>query len=121
MLRRLRWVGNSRKDFGEFPSEVKSEMGYALYEAQSGKSHKNAKVLKGMGDAGVLEIVEDFRGDTFRAVYTVRFSSAVYVLYAFQKKSVKGIATPKLEIDIIQNRLRIAHLIDKDTEDGRSH
>jgi phage-related protein len=110
----LVWVGSSRKDFRAFPDEVKSEMGYALFVAQSGGRHRKVKIFKGMGDAGVLEIIEDHRGDTFRTLYTVRFESAVYVLHAFQKKSKKGIATPKTEIHLIEQRLRDAERLHKE-------
>ncbi|MBM3547760.1 MAG: hypothetical protein FJX54_12475 [Alphaproteobacteria bacterium] len=82
-------------------------MGYALYVAQSGGRHPSAKPLRSFAGAGVIEIVEDHAGDTFRAVYTVRFSDAVYVLHAFQKKSTRGIATPKREMDLIRSRLGI--------------
>ncbi len=83
-------------------------MGFALYQAQLGRKAPSAKPLAGFGGAGVLEIVEDFRANTFRAVYTVKFSEQVYVLHAFQKKSKKGIATPKAELDLIKKRLRVA-------------
>jgi phage-related protein len=79
-----------------------------LYDAQLGHESRSAKVLKGFGGRGVLEIVADFDGDTYRAVYTVRFVGAVYVLHAFQKKSKKGIATPKQDIALITRRLRVA-------------
>lgn len=80
-------------------------MGYALFLAQTGGKHPDAKPLKGLGGAGVLEVVDDYDGNAFRAVYTVRFEGAVYVLHAFQKKSKKGIKTPKHEIDIVKQRL----------------
>jgi len=83
-------------------------MGYALYLAQIGKKHESAKLLKGFGGASVLELVDDHDGDTYRAVYTVRFAAAVYVLHAFQKKSKKGRETPKSDIDIVRRRLRTA-------------
>ena len=83
-------------------------MGYALYEAQMGGKHLDAKPLKGFGGAGALEIVADHDGDTYRAVYTVRFADAVYALHAFQKKSKRGIATPKREMDRIRRRLQLA-------------
>jgi len=90
------------------PAEVRGEFGHALYEAQCGGEPVSAKALKGFGGRGVLEIVEDFDGDTYRAVYTVRFAEAVYVLRVFQKKSKTGIATPKTEIELIKARLRVA-------------
>ena len=111
----LVWVGSSRKDFRGFPDEVKSHMGYALFVAQSGGQYRKAKAFKGTGDAGIVEIVDDHRGDAFRAVYTVRFPSAVYVLHAFQKKSKKGVATPRLDIRLIELRLREAERLHEET------
>jgi phage-related protein len=104
----VRWVGSSKGDVSEFPAEVRRRVGGALWEAQVGRKAPYAKPLKGFGDAGVLEIVDDFDGDTFRAVYTVRFAKAVYVLHAFQKKSKRGVATPKAELDLIEQRLKRA-------------
>jgi phage-related protein len=104
----VRWVGSSKEDLSDFPEEVRRRVGGALWEAQIGRKVAYAKPLKGFGDAGVLEIVEDFTGDTFRAVYTVRFAKAIYVLHAFQKKSVRGIATPKSELNLIDQRLKRA-------------
>ncbi len=104
----LCWVGSSKNDLVEFPREVREEVGYSLYLAQCGEKHPHAKPLKGFSGAAVLEIAEDFRTDTYRAVYTVRFSETVYVLHAFQKKSKSGIATPKKEIDLINTRLKAA-------------
>ena len=118
--KRLVWIASSRRDFIDFPGEVKSEIGYAMFLAQCGGRHRKAKTFKGAGDAGVVEIVDDHRGDTFRAVYTVRFASVVYVLHAFQKKSKKGIATPKADIRVIEQRLSAAqhlHEDDHGTED----
>jgi len=91
-----------------FPAEVQRHIGYALHFAQMGDKHPSAKPLQGFGSAGVLEIVEDHDGDTYRAVYTVRFAEVVYVLHAFQKKSKRGIRTPKREIDLIKARLQRA-------------
>lgn len=104
----VRWVGGSKDDLRYFPEEVRRRVGSALWEAQIGRKAPYAKPLKGFGDAGVLEIVDDFDGDTFRAVYTVRFAKAVYVLHAFQKKSKRGLATPKAELDLIGQRLKRA-------------
>lgn len=104
----LAWVGSSRKDLKKFPAEVRSAMGYALYQAQLGLKAVNAKPLAGFVGASVLEIVDDFQTDTYRAMYTVRFRDVVYVLHAFQKKSKKGIATPKLDLDLIKSRLKFA-------------
>jgi len=103
----LFWVGSSRKDLMEFPEVVRLHLGTALGVAQFGGKSLDAKPWKGEG-GGVLEVVEDHRGDTFRAVYTVRFVGAVYVLHAFQKKSKTGIKTPKAEQDLIASRLRDA-------------
>lgn len=107
-MKPLRWVGSSRGDLKRFPREVRGTMGFALFRAQMGDKHAQAKPLRGFGGAGVLEVVEDFDGDTFRAVYTVKLADAVYVLHAFQKKARKGIATPKRELDLIRDRLRAA-------------
>jgi phage-related protein len=104
----VRWVGSSKSDLSEFPAEVRQRVGGALWEAQIGRKAPYAKPLKGFGHAGVLEIVDDFDGDTFRAVYTVRFADAVYVLHAFQKKSKRGTATPKADLDLIEQRLKRA-------------
>ena len=89
-------------------------MGYALYVAQRGDKHRDAKVLSGFDGAGIVEIVTDHRGDTFRAVYTVRFAGAIYVLHAFQKKSKRGIATPRRDMELIKQRLREAERIAKE-------
>ena len=103
----LHWVGSAKKDYLAFPVEVQSEMGYALGLAQLGTKHPNAKPWKGEGP-GVFEIVEDHRGDTYRAVYTVRFADVVYVLHAFQKKSTQGIKTPLTDVRLIGKRLKRA-------------
>jgi phage-related protein len=104
----VRWVGSSKENLSDFPEEVRRRVGGALWEAQVGRKARYAKPLKGFGDASVLEVVDDFDGDTFRAVYTVRFTKAVYVLHAFQKKSKRGTATPKTELDLIDQRLKRA-------------
>jgi phage-related protein len=102
----VRWVGSSKEDLRDFPAEVRQRVGGALWDAQLGRKAPYAKPLKGFGGAGVLEIVDDFDGDTYRAVYTVRFAGAVYVLHAFQKKSKRGIAMPKAELKLIEQRLK---------------
>lgn len=94
-LKPVEWVGSSLKDLKEFSEDVQQVMGYALYLAQCGEKHPLAKPLKGFKGAGVLEVIEDFNGDTYRAVYTVKLAGVVYVLHVFQKKSKQGIATPK--------------------------
>lgn len=104
-LKPVRWVGSSRDDLRSFPQPVRQEIGHALYAAQKGQLDDAAKLMKGFG-GGVVEIVADRRGDTWRAVYTVRFSDAIYVLHAFQKKSKRGIATPKRDLDLIERRLK---------------
>ena len=107
-LKPVEWIGSSRDDLRDFPEDVQQIMGFALYRAQLGKKHPDARPLKGFKGAGVLEIVENFDGDTYRAVYTVKFEGIVYVLHAFQKKSKQGIATPKQDIDLIESRLKRA-------------
>lgn len=104
-LKPVRWVGTSLRDLRSFPSEVRFDIGYALFAAQRGKTDPAAKPLKGFGGASVLEIVAAHHGNAWRAVYTVRFRDAVYVLHVFQKKSTKGIATPAREIELIRRRL----------------
>jgi phage-related protein len=102
------WVASSRRDLRKFPKRVRSTFGQALYDAQTGGKHPDAKPLKGFGGAGVLEVVEDDDGKTYRAVYTVMFAGVVYVLHAFQKKSRSGIKTPAEEIDKVRTRLKEA-------------
>ena len=111
------FVGSSKRDLSEFPLAVRSEIGQALFEAQLGDHPHNAKPLKGF--SGVLEIRDNFDGDTYRAVYTVRFEGVLYVLHAFQKKSTRGIATPQRHIDLIRQRLRDAETIHKATKGAR--
>lgn len=108
MVKPVSWIGSSYKDFRAFPDPVQDAMGYALYQAQIGEKHGSAKPLKGFGGAGVLEIVADHVGNTFRAVYTVKFATAIYVLHAFQKKSKSGIKTPTEDLKLIQQRLKAA-------------
>lgn len=102
----LRWVASSKKDLMAMPEEVQDTFGYALHLAQVGQKHPDAKPLKGFGSAGVLEVVEDFQGDAYRAVYTVRYAEAVYVVHCFQKESTQGIATPKPDVELIKSRLK---------------
>ena len=99
------WVGRSKVDLRAFPEDVKDRVGFALFVAQQGKKHPDAKPLRGFGGSGVLEIVVDNDGDTYRAVYTVKFVGRVYVLHIFQKKSKSGVATPRGEITLIRSRL----------------
>jgi phage-related protein len=107
-LKPLHWVGSSKKDLLSMPNDVVDVFGFALHLAQSGKKHDQAKPLKGFGGASVLEVVEDHMGDTYRAVYTVKIAERVYVLHCFQKKSTKGIETPKQDMDLIHARLKAA-------------
>lgn len=102
----LRWMGSSKEDLSSFPLEVKKRMGFALRIAQKAGKAPYAKPLKGLGGAGLLEIVADHDGDTFRAAYTVRLAEIVYVLDAFQKKSKRGIATPRADMERIRRRLK---------------
>lgn len=110
------WLGSSRKDLRTFPREVKREMGAALYAAQQGETDPAAKPLRGFGGASVLEIVAKEEGGTWRAVYTIRYPEAIYVLHAFQKKSRRGIATPKQDLDLIKRRLAEAERLHKERQ-----
>ena len=107
-MKPLYWIGASKVNLDDFPGPARREAGYALYLAQIGMKAPRVKPLKGFGGAGVLEIIADHDGNAYRAVYTVKFAKAVFVLHAFQKKSKKGIATPKSEIDLIRRRLKVA-------------
>ncbi len=109
----LKWIGSSYKDLMALPDDVRREFGFALSLAQFGEKHINAKVLKGFGSAGVLEVIENDIGGTYRAVYTIKFIDVVFVLHCFQKKSKSGIGTPKEDINIIQNRMKLAEQISK--------
>jgi phage-related protein len=104
-MKPLNWVGSSQDDLCEFPPDVRREAGYCIYLAQTGDKALNAVPMVGFGGAKVLEVVIDDDGNTYRAVYTVKFAKAVYVLHAFQKKSRKGISTPKPDLDLIRRRL----------------
>ena len=114
VLKPIYWMGSSRRDLRSFPKKVQSEIGYALYAAQQGELDPAAKPLKGFGGAQVIEIVNRFSGNAYRAVYTCRFDDALYVLHTFQKKSTKGIATPKPDVDLIRARLRDAERFHKE-------
>lgn len=104
----LKWVGSSKKDLDKMPEDVKDLFGFAIDLAQAGQKHSDAKPLKGFKSAGVLEVVENDEGGTYRAVYTVKLTDWVYVLHCFQKKSMKGIETPKADIELIRARLKQA-------------
>jgi phage-related protein len=106
-VRPLLWIASSKRDYRKFPPPVQDDLGFELFLAQTGQHPPSAKPLKGLG-SGVVELVEDFDGDTYRAVYTVRFGDAVYVLHAFKKKSKRGNKTPQGDIDLVRRRLRHA-------------
>jgi phage-related protein len=105
MERPVVWIGSGRRDLRRFPHEVRRDIGQALYTAQQGETDPSAKLLQGFGGRGVVEIIANHHGDTWRAVYTVRYEEAIYVLHAFKKKSKRGIATPQEHIDLIHRRL----------------
>lgn len=115
-MKQLIFVADSHRILAEFPASVQRHVGFALYQAQMGGKHIDAKPLKNVA-AGVLEVVSDYRSDTFRTVYTVKLEKAVYVLCAFQKKSKHGIATPKAVMDLVKQRLQRAIEIDRERED----
>lgn len=117
-LKPVRWVGSSNADLKRFPDPVRRRIGFAIHQAQAGLRHRDAKPLKGFGP-GVLEIAARHAGDTFRAVYAVRFEAAVYVLHAFQKKSRRGARTPKPEIDLVARRLTVAGRHHQETRSER--
>jgi phage-related protein len=117
-LRPVIWIGSSLRDLRGLPPEVRRDIGQALYTAQRGGTDPAAKPLKGFGGARVMEIAEDDRSGTYRAVYTVQFADAVYVLHVFQKKSRRGIATPKQDIDLIRRRLAEAERDYRETRNG---
>jgi phage-related protein len=110
-MREVVWVGSSLDDLRAFPDEVRTVFGYALYLAHVGDKHPNAKPLKGFGGTGVLEVTDEYAGDAYRAVYTVTLPGAVFVLHAFQKKSTRGIATSRRDLDLIRQRLQRAREI----------
>jgi phage-related protein len=116
VLKPIVWIGSSDDDLCAMPEEVRSHMGYALFIAQQGGRHRDAKPLKGFGGSAVMEIVSNFGGDTFRAIYATRLIDAVYVLHAFQKKAKKGRETPRTDIQLIKTRLRDAERVSR----GRS-
>jgi phage-related protein len=108
-VRPLLWVASSKREYMAFPGRVQDGFGFELFLTQSGQHPPSAKPLKGLG-SGTLELIENFDGSAYRAIYTVRFSEAIYVLYAFKKKSKRGIKTPQADIDIIKRRLQAAEL-----------
>lgn len=116
----LEWIGSSYRDLMALPPGVRRRFGYALSLAQMGDRDDAAKVLKGFGGAGVLEVVEDDAGGTYRAVYTVKFAEVVFVLHCFQKKSKSGIATPKADMDIIRARLKVAEALVEELRNAKT-
>lgn len=118
--RPLIWIGGSKRELIALPPDVRKFFGHALDFAQRGDRHDAAKPLKGFGGAGVLEVVEDHSDGTYRAVYTVKFAEAVFVLHCFQKKSKRGVATPKEDMDIIRARLKIAEVLIKELRHGKA-
>ena len=120
-LRKVRWVGDSREQLQKFPSQVRKDIGHALYLVQTGQTPPSSKPMRGL-ESGVFEIVDDYDTNAYRAIYTVKIGRSLYVLHAFQKKSKRGIATPKKEIDQIKRRLRRAKELAKQEEDhGRGY
>ena len=117
----LVWIGSSKKDLMALPHGVRRFFGHALDFAQQGDQHDAAKVLRGFGGAGVLEIIEGDVGGTYRAIYAVKFAEAVFVLHCFQKKSKSGIATPKEDMDIVRARLKVAEALAKELRDDEAH
>lgn len=115
----VRWIASSRRDLKTFPKAVKRDIGQALYAAQRGEEYPSVKALKGFGGRSVLEIIALHRTDTYRAVYTVRFHDAIYVLHAFQKKSRSGVATPLQDIDLVRQRLAAAERDDRERQPSR--
>jgi phage-related protein len=103
----LRWVGDSCRRYGEFPRDVKRKRGLAMMIAQFGGKAPSVKPWKGL-ESGVMEVVENFDGNAYRAIYTVRFHDSVYVLHAFQKKSKRGIVTPTKDVRLVRARLKAA-------------
>ena len=117
-LKPLRWVGSSKRDLKTFPRPVQRHIGQALYAAQCGEEYPSVKALKGFGGRSVLENVAPHQSDTYRAVYTARLQDVIYVLHAFQKKSKKGIKTPKHEINLVKKRLQSAQEDYKEKQEG---
>ena len=116
----VHWIGSSKKDLMDLPKPVRKFFGFALRFAQVGERHDSAKPLKGFGGAGVLELIENDSAGTYRAVYTVQFEQAIFVLHCFQKKSKSGISTPQREMDIVHARLKVAEAQAKESRDDKS-
>jgi phage-related protein len=120
-IRPVIWIGSTKEDLSGFPADVRDAIGYALFIAQQGGKHSDAKPLRGFGGAGVLEVIEDHDGDTYRAVYTVRLAGRVYALHAFKKKAKSGIKTPKTVLDLVKARLRVAEQRHAEWQKGAKH
>ncbi|MCX7338096.1 MAG: type II toxin-antitoxin system RelE/ParE family toxin [Alphaproteobacteria bacterium] len=105
-MKSIEWVGSSKRDILGLPEAVRSEIGFSLFQVQNGIMPEQAKPLKGFGGASVQEIMADHKSDTYRAVYTVRFTAKIYILHVFQKKSKSGTSTPKKDMDLIEKRLK---------------
>lgn len=118
-LRPLLWIASSKRDFIEMPEDVVDDFGHWLFQVQKGKVPKNAKALSGFGGAQVMELWKDNADGTFRAVYTIRYAEAVIILHAFQKKSKKGIETPKQDKELIQSRIKLAEVLYKEWKEKR--
>ncbi len=118
-MKKVIWIGSGYDDLKEFPARVRNAVGYALFFAQEGKKHPHAKILSGMGSAGVVEVKENDQSGTYRLIYTLEIEEYVFVLHAFQKKSKSGIATPKKEIDMIKNRLKEAKALYKELKEKK--
>lgn len=116
----LRWIASSLDDLREFPDKVKDQFGHELFLAQVGQHPPSAKPLKGLG-SGVVELIEDHSGDTYRAVYTVRLATAVFVLHAFKKKSTQGIKTPQRDLELVKRRLKVAEQLDAEQRKKEVH
>lgn len=115
------WIGSTHKDLMALPANVRRFFGYALYLAQAGDRHDAAKVLKGFGGAGVLEVIESDAGGTYRVIYTVKFEEAVFVLHCFRKKSKRGIATPREDMNIVRARLKVAEAFARELRYGKAN
>jgi phage-related protein len=111
IIKPLLWIGSSRKNLKALPASVRREFGHGLFLAQIGERPEASKVLRGFGDASVVELIESRNSGTYRAIYTVRFDVAIFVLHVFQKKSTHGIETPKPDLDLVRARLRIAAIL----------
>lgn len=118
-MKPILWVGSSKRDLMDMPPDIRADFGYGLHQAQIGEFPDSAKPLTGFGGASVIELMQDHKGDTFRAVYTVKFSDVIAILHVFQKKSKRGVETPKQDIELIRSRLKLALELYKDWKNKR--